>query len=123
MPVISSIFVLAIAGIALQGCNQKRISKPNEEVDEPVTPRKSKRKSDYHTSFMPQMVLPHPQPPVTDVKFVAADQADETLESDDLVLGVEINGVSRAYPIRMLFGPEREIINDELGGQAIAATW
>jgi hypothetical protein len=36
---------------------------------------------------------------------------------------VMINGESRAYPINMLTGPSREILNDRLGGTAIAATW
>jgi hypothetical protein len=39
------------------------------------------------------------------------------------VLGVSIGDQSRAYPINMLTGPRREIINDELAGHAIAATW
>jgi hypothetical protein len=34
-----------------------------------------------------------------------------------------VEGKARAYPINMLTGPRREIINDELGGKAIAATW
>ena len=32
-------------------------------------------------------------------------------------------GQARAYPINMLTGPSREIINDVLGGVPIAATW
>ena len=42
---------------------------------------------------------------------------------DELVLGVVIDGKARAYPINMLTGPTREIINDELSDVAIAATW
>jgi hypothetical protein len=34
-----------------------------------------------------------------------------------------VKGESRADPINMLTGPQREIINDRLGGRAIAATW
>ena len=41
----------------------------------------------------------------------------------ELVLGVTVGKESRAYPINMLTGPSREILNDTLGGQAIAATW
>ena len=40
-----------------------------------------------------------------------------------LVLGVTVGEESRAYPINMLTGPSREILNDALGGRAIAATW
>jgi len=42
---------------------------------------------------------------------------------NELVLGLELNGEARAYPINMLTGPSREIINDTLGGIPIAATW
>ena len=45
------------------------------------------------------------------------------IEGAELVLGVTIGQESRAYPINMLTGPDREIINDTLGGKAIAATW
>ena len=43
--------------------------------------------------------------------------------ASDLVIGLTIGTAARAYPINMLTGPRREIINDELGGRAIAATW
>ena len=42
---------------------------------------------------------------------------------NELVIGVEIDGQARAYPINQLTGPSREIINDVLAGTAIAATW
>ncbi len=51
------------------------------------------------------------------------EEADQRLLDEELVIGVEINGQSRAYPINMLTGPSREIINDKLGETAIAATW
>ena len=37
------------------------------------------------------------------------------------VIGVNINGESRAYPIPYLSA--HEIVNDVVGGQPIAATW
>jgi len=66
-------------------------------------------------------VLRRPIRPITDPKFVAVDQAE--VDDGELVIGVEVNGQARAYPINQLTGPNREIINDTLGGQAIAATW
>jgi hypothetical protein len=47
----------------------------------------------------------------------------DEVTDNELVLGVVVNGEARAYPINMLTGPSREIINDTLGGTAIAATW
>ena len=39
----------------------------------------------------------------------------------ELVIGVSVNGQSRAYPIRPL--RFREMVNDELGGVPILVTW
>jgi Protein of unknown function (DUF3179) len=39
----------------------------------------------------------------------------------DLVVGVEISGDSRAYPVATL--SRHEIVNDTVGGQPIAVTW
>ncbi len=72
--------------------------------------------------FAPQSVL-RPQAPIVDPPFVAAAKAQDQIEPNELVLGLVINNQARAYPINMLTGPSREIFNDELGGQAIAATW
>jgi hypothetical protein len=46
-------------------------------------------------------------------EFVAADEA-KYLRSKDRVLGLELNGVARAYPIRIL--NYHEIVNDAFGG-------
>jgi hypothetical protein len=43
------------------------------------------------------------------------------LEKEDAVVGVEINGDSRAYPVATL--SRHEIVNDTVGGLPIAVTW
>ena len=73
--------------------------------------------------FKPQVVIPRAFPAIVQPKTVSAKEANETVHAEELVLGVEVDGVARAYPINMLTGPQREIINDKLGGKAIAATW
>ena len=60
---------------------------------------------------------------ITDAPIATPDTAKNKIATTDLVLGVEVNGKARAYPINMLTGPRREIINDKLGGRSIAATW
>ena len=62
------------------------------------------------------------RPPITNPPTDAAAEA-VNIHDDDLVLGVVISHESRAYPLSMLNGPNREIFNDELGGLPIAATW
>jgi hypothetical protein len=59
--------------------------------------------------------------PITDIPILAGN--DTELANNELVLGVVVADKARAYPINMLTGPSREILNDELGGIAIAATW
>jgi hypothetical protein len=74
--------------------------------------------------FNPQRVLSHPLPAITNAPNVRAGAAGPELVHDsELVLGVVVNSEARAYPINMLTGPQREIINDVLGGERIAATW
>ena len=72
-------------------------------------------------NYQPRVVLQQPLPAITDAPIVVADQAQVAL--NDLVIGVAVNGLARAYPVNQLTGPRREIINDRLGDLAIAATW
>jgi hypothetical protein len=72
-------------------------------------------------NYAPRKVLPVPLRAITDPKIVHANEAE--ISDNELVIGVEIDGQARAYPINQLTGPSREIINDELAGTAIAATW
>jgi hypothetical protein len=73
-------------------------------------------------AFDPHRVL-DPLPPITEFQLKSVAEVDTELNPREFVIGVVINGQSRAYAINMLTGPHREIINDELGGSAIAATW
>ncbi len=58
-------------------------------------------------------------PPIYHPSFVSATAAQ--LQPDELVLGVAINGETRAYPITILKG--REMVNDTLRGVPILVTW
>jgi len=61
--------------------------------------------------------------PIRNPKVVPAGEAGKFVRDDELILGVVVNEEARAYPINMLTNPTREIINDRVGGRAIAATW
>lgn len=73
--------------------------------------------------FKPIVVIKKKFPAIKAGEAKSLADADQILLDEELVIGVEINGQSRAYPINMMTGPSREIINDTLGGTAIAATW
>ncbi len=59
-------------------------------------------------------------PSLDDPDFVAADDA-VYLRGRDRVLGISINGIARAYPIRIL--NYHEIVNDVIGGTSVVVTY
>jgi Protein of unknown function (DUF3179) len=64
-----------------------------------------------------------PRRAIVDAPFLKASEVTDQVTDNELVLGVEIEGKARAYPINMLTGPSREIINDTIGETHLAATW
>jgi hypothetical protein len=60
-------------------------------------------------------------PPLDDPKLVLLDAADEWLSEREPVLAVEVGEHARAYPLQILIW--HEIVNDRLGGRAIAVTY
>ena len=95
-----------------------------DELPKDYQPPSLGRRSEESSSvaFSP-MVGGSPKPPILDVPIRNAEDRELSVRLDDLVLGLEINGQARAYPVTQLCGPNREIINDHVGGLAIAATW
>lgn len=59
-------------------------------------------------------------PALVDPKLVTAGEAGFLKESDK-VLGVYLNGVARAYPVKILNW--HEAVNDSIGDLPILATW
>ena len=60
-------------------------------------------------------------PAIDDPEFLTGEAADAQMRADEPVLGVIIDGQARAYSLWQL--DAHEIVNDELAGTAIAATW
>lgn len=59
-------------------------------------------------------------PAIDQPSFIAADSADY-LQADDRILGIDIDGTARAYPIAILNW--HEIVNDRINDQAFAVTY
>lgn len=57
--------------------------------------------------------------PIGQPEFVPASQS--SLEADDMVMAVKVNGLSRAYPIRMM--GYHHVVNDWLGGVPLVGTY
>ncbi|MBA2440268.1 MAG: DUF3179 domain-containing protein [Thermoleophilaceae bacterium] len=60
-------------------------------------------------------------PPIDGPKTVSPEQAEQFLDDREPVLVARQRGAVRAYPIQILIW--HEIVNDELGGRAIAVTY
>ena len=81
---------------------------------------------DLSNSVLPVNEIRHGGPPrdgipaLSDPKFVTADQA-AYLEPGDRVIGIVVDGESRAYPVPILNW--HEIVNDEINGRRFAVTY
>jgi len=60
-------------------------------------------------------------PSIDNPKFVSVVDASKFLQDSDLVLGVSLNGETRAYPLLILVW--HEIVNDKVGGVPVAVTY
>ncbi len=59
-------------------------------------------------------------PSIDDPVFIPVSQ-DEDLDDKEPVMGLEINGDARAYPLRILMW--HEIVNDTVGGRPVTVTY
>jgi hypothetical protein len=64
-----------------------------------------------------------PNPPLVSVPVVTVQASGREIRDEYFVVGVELNGESRAYALNMLSRPDHHVIDDTLGGQPIAVTW
>lgn len=60
-------------------------------------------------------------PPIYEPEFVSAAQADDWLAPSDLVIGLDRQGATKAYPIKML--NYHEVVNDRAGEEPILITY
>jgi len=109
-------FLLTAAILVVGGATTSAEAQPknSEKTTEPSLKTK--------LPFNPRNLM-KPFRAIVNAPFITADEVTDQVTDNELVLGVVVNGAARAYPINMLTGPRREIINDTLGGQHIAATW
>jgi hypothetical protein len=97
---------------------------PTPEYDESFTipfevlnPANGERVADLEASL--RSASPDSIEPVYSPAFVPPAEAD--LEPDELMMGVEINGDARAYPVGLM--RRREMVNDVIGDVPVLVTW
>ncbi len=104
--------------------SEKRTRELAEDIQrnrEPAETISSLRKWD-RKDFTPDDVVAE-MPAITVFDIVTVKELGNRVDDDELVIGIIIGGKPRAYPINMLTGPQREILNDKLANRLIAATW
>lgn len=90
---------------------------PDVELDGEI--QINKRIDDPNTYSFAQLLPFDAIRPVYDPEFVTAGESP--LHEDELILGIALEGESKAYPITVL--RHREMVNDELAGIPILVTW
>ena len=61
--------------------------------------------------------------PIKDAPYTTPAKVGDRVRGQDLVIGLVVRGKAFAYPINMLGGPHREIINEEWGGVPFCVNW
>lgn len=59
--------------------------------------------------------------PVYTPKFATPEEVEDVMIEDELVMGLNVGGDVRAYPIGIM--RVREMVNDEVGGIPLLVTW
>lgn len=59
-------------------------------------------------------------PAIDEPQFVSPEDADRFLDADDIVFGVELQGLAKAYPRKLLVW--HEIVNDRFGNENVSVT-
>lgn len=92
---------------------------PSETPDQVPTDAEKPAEEDF-SNFVFVPLLPFDGiRPVYNPEFVGVDESP--LHPDELIMGVSIQGESKAYPVSVL--RFREMVDDELGGLPILVTW
>ena len=112
----SAVPLLAAVAVLLVSCGQAISPSPPPAVESEGSGPTATEEPEYTWS---QLLSKDSIRPIYEPEFVTADQAD--YDDAELVMGVEIDGEAKAYPV----GPlnRREMVNDELNGIPILVTW
>jgi len=60
-------------------------------------------------------------PALFEPEYITVKEADKLMKPEERVFGLTLNGVSRAYPIRIMSW--HELVNDEIAGVPYLVSW
>lgn len=104
---------LALAAVALLALGAGECSASERPAAGPTAP------ADEPPPGVEQILPRGGIPAVFEPRFVAASEAE--IPGDAWVLGVEIDGVAKAYSLNLL--NRHEVVNDSIGERDFAAVW
>jgi Protein of unknown function (DUF3179) len=113
--------------IPAMNVNSVSITNPIANTDNvnPVSISQIEKEEENNIVPLDQIVSGGPPPDgipsIDDPKFISIQEADTHLEDSELVLGLNVNGDIRAYPLQILVW--HEIVNDNVGGVPVAVTY
>ena len=124
--IILSFIALGVAFLTVPSIQQfgRRLLSSSEDITVPVGPSGSSSGSSDGVDLSLNLVTLlgfDAIPAILDPAFVLPEEAEQWMDAKEQVLGVSINGESRAYSINLL--SRHEIVNDVGGGVPIAVTW
>ncbi len=61
--------------------------------------------------------------PIKRAPYGSAEKLSKRIRDKDIVIGLVVGDQAFAYPINMLGGPQREIINEDYAGVAFCVNW
>lgn len=98
-------------------------SRPTSRPSKPTVQRQAK--AEWGDDAPGQRVVPVKFLPIQDAPYasVEAVKTGRKVSDADLVIGLVVDGQPFAYPINMLGGPDREIINEEWSGVRFCVNW
>ena len=113
---------LLLAPLFFASCQASEGGDASAAADDEV-PRERRFESEHLEGEPMFTVLPMDAiPAIDEPRFLSAEEADAFMQPDEPVLGVVgRDGTAKAYSAWQLEG--HEIVNDQLDGAAIAATW
>ena len=98
-------------------------SRPSKAPEKAPTDRERLRPADWGADAPGRAVMRSKFLPIRHAKYAAADKVADRVRDTDLVIGLVVGGKAVAYPINMLGGPQREIINEEYAGVRFCVNW
>ena len=117
---ISTGILIFAAAISAGGLGLYLVISTSDESETQAAKKPSSRSFDNEYDDAFGQILPRDAiRPIYEPRFVA--QGVAKLDPDELVIGVAINGESKAYPVAPL--NFREMVNDVVGGVPVMVSW